>query len=232
MAHNPAIDLASTLQSASIKRHPSPTHDLNPSTAASKKTPVTLSSEPEAAHYSDDDSASLASDLVSERHVLKPRPRRAQLPPLPDLRFEQSYLASLKGETRWNIVAWITVRDQVCRSIIRDLRSLQSNPKHHPQIYLPQPQTNHLNHNKKVLMPLLQGTLWTLAVCGWRHWNSTAHFHGQSLGSRFRRWWYDVNNWKIPSPSSKINVNDKKLAARVEEVGSSFQRGFEGEMRL
>lgn len=46
--------------------------------------------------------------------VIRPLPRRPSLPPLPDLRFEQSYLASIAGaETYWRI-AYITTRDQVC----------------------------------------------------------------------------------------------------------------------
>ena len=99
---NPAIDIASAIQSASIKPNPSPAHDLNPSTAASTKRPVSPTA-----------SLSSRADSIPES-ALKPLPRRANLPPLPDLRFEQSYLASLKDvESKWAI-AWITARDQVC----------------------------------------------------------------------------------------------------------------------
>ena len=35
------------------------------------------------------------------------------MPPLPDLRFEQSYLASLRGVRGWEGVLWVTCRDQV-----------------------------------------------------------------------------------------------------------------------
>ena len=38
------LEIASTLQTASINRHPDPRHDLNPSTAASAKQPVAISS--------------------------------------------------------------------------------------------------------------------------------------------------------------------------------------------
>ena len=150
---NPALDIASTIQSASIKHHPDPSYDLNPSTAASQKRPVSptisLSSPSNSIPYS----------------AIKPVPRRSNLPPLPDLRFEQSYLASLQGaETWWNI-AWITGRDQV-------------------------------------LLPLVQGTLWALVLSGWAHWNRTASFRGQSLGVRMRKWWWGVNNWRIPEDSS------------------------------
>ena len=95
------IEIASAIQSASIKRHPSPAHDLNPSTAASTKRPVSPTT-----------SISTNADSIPESAV-KPVPRRANLPPLPDLRFEQSYLASLKGTESWWGVAWITGRDQV-----------------------------------------------------------------------------------------------------------------------
>lgn len=35
------------------------------------------------------------------------------MPPLPDLRFEQSYLKSIEKAEGWGQVAYITVRDQV-----------------------------------------------------------------------------------------------------------------------
>lgn len=99
-----ALGIAETIQSASIKRHPSPRHDINPSTAASEKVPY------EAADPSD--AASISSDILNQP-PLRPVARRRDLPPLPDLRFEQSYLASLRGAETWQRVAWITVRDQV-----------------------------------------------------------------------------------------------------------------------
>ncbi|KAI0393651.1 DUF1770-domain-containing protein [Xylariaceae sp. FL0594] len=46
----------------------------------------------------------------------RPAPRRGHrqpLPPMPDLRFEQSYLHSIAGADTWWKIAWITVRDQV-----------------------------------------------------------------------------------------------------------------------
>ena len=45
--------------------------------------------------------------------VVEPAPRKSKLPPLPDLRFEQSYLASLQGSQDWKVIGYITVRDQV-----------------------------------------------------------------------------------------------------------------------
>ena len=104
MASNPAIELASAIQSASIKRDPDPRHDLNPSTAASKKIPAEVVS-PTASEVEDD--ASISSE------VIQPRPRTKSFPPLPDFRFEQSYLASIKNAKTNTQVIFITVRDQV-----------------------------------------------------------------------------------------------------------------------
>jgi hypothetical protein len=120
MSSSLPLQIAETIQTASIKRDPSPHHDLNPSTAASQKQPVTVS-RPPASDSSLDKYAYDEEDGIDEEEdeedipysVLKPAPRRASFPPLPDLRFEQSYLASIAGaDTRWK-VAYITVRDQV-----------------------------------------------------------------------------------------------------------------------
>lgn len=108
------IQIAETIQTAHIKRHPSPRHDIAPSTAADKKEPIQLE---------DVDGDLLDHGLDDEDdeenipyRAVRPRPRRATLPPLPDLRFEQSYLHSIqKAESYW-MVAWITARDQVCQT--------------------------------------------------------------------------------------------------------------------
>lgn len=105
MDSNLPSEIASTLQGASINRHPSPRHDLNPSTAASEKLPVTLDRHTDL----DDD---VAEDEIPIS-VLNPVPRRQAMPPLPDLRFEQSYLKSIEQAESWQGVAWITLRDQV-----------------------------------------------------------------------------------------------------------------------
>ncbi|KAI4131609.1 MAG: hypothetical protein LQ338_001123 [Usnochroma carphineum] len=163
----PVVDVASAIQSASIKRHPSPSHDLNPSTAASTKKPVSPAT-------------SIPSDADSiPESALKPTPRRANLPPLPDMRFEQSYLASLQGAESWWRIAWITGRDQV-------------------------------------ILPLVQGMLWTLLLSGWRYWNRGARFQGASLGCKVRRWWWGVNNWKIPEETQET----------MEEKIGEVSRGF------
>ncbi|KAJ5148802.1 hypothetical protein N7448_000380 [Penicillium atrosanguineum] len=125
------LDIPELLQSASIKRHPDPAHDINPSTAASEKQPVV------AAPVSD--AASIASDIVDP---------------------------------------------------------------------------------SRVLLPLIQGTVWTLALSGWRFWNRNASLSGHTLGSRIRRWWYDVNNWKVPPLGW---TKDPKVAAQVEDFyGAEF----------
>jgi len=109
MAHNAPIEIASALQSASINRHPDPKHDINPSTAASQKKPVHISDSRES--LDDEDEIPLS--------VLRSVPRRQNLPPLPDLRFEQSYLKSIEHATGWGGwkgIGWITFRDQVLSS--------------------------------------------------------------------------------------------------------------------
>jgi hypothetical protein len=104
MADSVPFEIASTLQTASINRHPDPRHDMNPSTAASRREPVIISS---------DDMSDVGEDEIP-LSVLRPLPRRHALPPLPDLRFEQSYLRSIEKADSWAKVAWITFRDQVC----------------------------------------------------------------------------------------------------------------------
>lgn len=101
---NVPMEIASAIQSASINRHPSPRLDLNPSTAASQKQPVTIACSPAESDVAEDE---------IPLSVLRPMPRRTTMPPLPDLRFEQSYLKSIEGAKSWKGVLWITFRDQV-----------------------------------------------------------------------------------------------------------------------
>ncbi|KAL8710963.1 MAG: hypothetical protein Q9220_004562 [cf. Caloplaca sp. 1 TL-2023] len=177
---DPVVDIASAVQSASIKRHPSPAHDLNPSTAASKKEPVSPIT-----------SVSSNADSIPES-ALKPIPRRANLPPLPDMRFEQSYLASLQGAETWWKIAWITGRDQVY--------------------------TNPAECWIQVVLPLVQGMLWTLILSGWRYWNRGAQFQGATLGSKVRRWWWGVNNWKIPEETQEA-ISEKAGEFYTAQLG-------------
>ncbi|KAI9683810.1 MAG: mitochondrial peripheral inner membrane protein [Trizodia sp. TS-e1964] len=97
MAASPAATLTSTIQSLSLNRAPSPTHDLAPRSSLT-------TSHPSAAHAS----------------PRPPRPR-AHLPPLPDLRFEQSYLRSIAGVCGWRSVLYVTVRDQVVFPLVQGL---------------------------------------------------------------------------------------------------------------
>lgn len=103
----PTTEIAETLQAASVKPDPSPAHDINPTTSVSEK----KSHVPESAIT--DDTDSIPSDVVDPSRMVRTVVRQRHLPPLPDLRFEQSYLASLKDADTWGRVAWITVRDQV-----------------------------------------------------------------------------------------------------------------------
>ncbi|ETN40689.1 uncharacterized protein HMPREF1541_04968 [Cyphellophora europaea CBS 101466] len=155
MASNPAAELASTIQAAHIVRNPSPTHDVNPSTAASDLVPADVHS-PDLSD-AEDDASTIPSDIVRPT----PRSRQKAFPPLPDMRFEQSYLASIENAETKTQVAIITIRDQI-------------------------------------LLPLLQGTLWNFVLFGWRHWNRGAKFQGESIGAKVRKWWWGVNNWKVP----------------------------------
>lgn len=117
MSDMPFIQVAETIQTAHINHHPSPEHDINPSTSASFKLPVEVD-----AHASLDDLDGVDGDDVVDAaaadevplDILRPAPRRSQMPPLPDLRFEQSYLASISSAADWKGVAFITLKDHVC----------------------------------------------------------------------------------------------------------------------
>ncbi|KAI1190164.1 hypothetical protein F5B17DRAFT_427810 [Nemania serpens] len=169
--------IAEVIQTAHINRAPSPRHDINPSTATSKREPATLSyprgpssrrhsrryhDEHEYEDEDEDEEEDIPlSVLVRPHEAPRRRPRAASFPPMPDLRFEQSYLHSIAGAETWGRIAWITVRDQI-------------------------------------MMPLAQGVLYNLAIVGWQHWNRNAQMSGTSAGARLRRWWYGVNNWPLP----------------------------------
>lgn len=110
-----AGEIASAIQSASINRHPDPNRDIAPSTSADKREPVRISSS----SLADLDDEDIADDEIPVS-VLDPEPRRSGLPPLPDMRFEQSYLKSIERAESWQAVAFITIRDQVCYSKIME----------------------------------------------------------------------------------------------------------------
>ncbi|KAL3426947.1 hypothetical protein PVAG01_00456 [Phlyctema vagabunda] len=209
MASSIPLQIAETIQTASINREPSPSRDLNPSTASSQKEPVVVSSSSSQGQgkrnassssisldkYTygdledgieieadddelDDDEEDDEADIPYD--VLRPAPRRASFPPLPDLRFEQSYLRSIsEADTNWK-VAFITLRDQL-------------------------------------FLPLAQGMIWSLALHGWRYWNRSAALSGSSVGAKVRRWWYRTNDWKIPESFKHIS-KDSKLAANMSDA--------------
>ncbi|KAI1005617.1 hypothetical protein K3495_g2598 [Podosphaera aphanis] len=119
-----------------------------------------------------------------DRPALPPhRRRRPSFGPLPDLRFEQSYRASIAHAHSPGAVALITIRDQL-------------------------------------LLPFLQGSVWSLALLGWAHWNKTTSISGSSVGARARRWWYRTNNWEMPDTIRDFGGNAELAAS----VGDNHQR--------
>ncbi|KAG5944916.1 hypothetical protein E4U60_005631 [Claviceps pazoutovae] len=150
-------EVAETIQAGHIRSHPDINFDAAPSTAADKKEPYTVHS-PRA--HGDDISHDDNEDYIPYS-VLRPARKSHNLPPLPDLRFEQSYLRSIAHADTWWKVLLITTRDQV-------------------------------------IMPLAQGVIYNLLLCGWQFWNRSAKLYGNTTGSRVRRWWYGVNNWALP----------------------------------
>lgn len=153
------LHIAETIQAASLH---------GPSGTAGG--PPFTQSTPEPPHYrrhhqerrklerSPSDADSLSTGIVDPSRMVRHESRKAPLPPLPDLRFEQSYLASLRGAESWGRIAWITMRDQV-------------------------------------FLPLIQGTLWTLALCGWRYWHRGAQVTGSTAGFKIRQLWWKLNGW-------------------------------------
>ena len=129
-----AKSLAQTvLQDSHIIHHPSPSRDIAPSTSADRAPvsivrdalpPIQFSSSRADLHRlsqhhheqeeDDDETVSEVSLEDSPHPTSERKPRRPNLPPIPDLRFEQSYLKQLeaaKGSVLWMII--ITIREQV-----------------------------------------------------------------------------------------------------------------------
>jgi len=110
------VDIVETLQSSHINTHPDVAYDLNPSTAASKKAPVRFRAR------SAESLPSIESDDEIPIDILEPQPRRTNMPPLPDFRFEQSYLARIKPYVdtgNYKMVVWQTVYDNVIMSFVQ-----------------------------------------------------------------------------------------------------------------
>lgn len=112
-----AIQVAEMLHQSHINRAPSPTHDNAPETSFDTKQTVNLdpTSSPPMSDVED------AEDDEIPLSVLRPTPRRAQMPPLPDMRLEQTYLASIKDTTSWYGVAYVTIRDQVLMTFVQGM---------------------------------------------------------------------------------------------------------------
>lgn len=189
MAEEVAMGIAETIQTAHINPQPDPAYDVNPSTAASKKTPVHIRSHARESRRSSPHSSPAQLDDQSDEipiSMLDPHPRSTALPPLPDLRFEQSYLARIKPYSdakNYKMVAFYTVWDHV-------------------------------------VMPLTQGLVWRLAVFGWRSWNTGAQFQGRGVGARVRRWWWRVNNWKLPGNTSGRDDVQEFVEAQFGNAGA------------
>lgn len=121
-----ASELASVIQSAHIEHQPSVAHDVNPSTTASAKIPAEIVSddhEPDD-HELDDTSSRASENSTIPSDVVRPRPRQSpgrQRLPLPDLRFEQTYLASIKNADTTGMVVYITIRDQVLMPLVQGI---------------------------------------------------------------------------------------------------------------
>ena len=54
-----------------------------------------------------------------------------------------------------------------------------------------------------------------MATFGWRYWNRDVKFKGEGLGTRVRKWWWSVNNWKVPEVDS---TPKQDFARGAEEV--------------
>lgn len=118
MSSSLATEIAGTIQAGHIERHPDPMHDLAPATASETREPVSLHALETESYTADRDDLSIDDDDDDDDtdipySVLRPMPRSNGLPPLPDLRFEQSYLHSIANADTWVKVALITLRDQV-----------------------------------------------------------------------------------------------------------------------
>lgn len=102
-------------QDTHIVRNPSPRRDVAPSTAADTKIHV----DHHGIDDSDDEDARSISSSIADYESGRRRGRK-QLPPLPDLRFEQSYLASIApAQGVWWKIALITAKDQLLMPLLQ-----------------------------------------------------------------------------------------------------------------
>ncbi|KAK6353519.1 hypothetical protein TWF696_005482 [Orbilia brochopaga] len=129
MSDVPFLAAQSALTDAHIRHNPTPESSIAPSTAADSKTILTPSHDSYSSHsedleddLDDDDVASITSSILYQSHHTLDRAIHRPLPPLPDLRFEQSYLASIKNASaqgKYWLVALITVRDQLVFPLVQ-----------------------------------------------------------------------------------------------------------------
>ncbi|KAK6502524.1 hypothetical protein TWF506_003105 [Arthrobotrys conoides] len=140
MSDIPFLAVESALTDGHIREGDTPETAIAPSTAADSKTVLT-DSEYSAVEAEEDDERELhdeldqeeddeadevasisSSVLYSSGHETHRSLRHRPLPPLPDLRFEQSYLASIRHareEGKYWLIALITVKDQVLFPLIQ-----------------------------------------------------------------------------------------------------------------
>lgn len=117
-------EIAGTIQAGHIARHPDPLFDNAPATAADTREPISIHNlRQHQTNHSEYKGQDIDVDIEEDDDdddtdvpysVLRPASRTQGLPPLPDLRFEQSYLHSISKADKWWKVALITLRDQVC----------------------------------------------------------------------------------------------------------------------
>jgi len=106
---------AETSRSASVTPSSSPCGGpLPPTTLAAKREPT-----PSKGTGFEDLDESNDDDI--QYNVMKPKHRPGHPYPLPDLRFEQSYLRSIAKADTWSKVAWITARDQVLMPFVQGI---------------------------------------------------------------------------------------------------------------
>lgn len=111
-----AIQAAETIQTAHINHAPSRS-DIAPETSVDTKIPVEFDRSGDVDSIADDvgeDEVPLSILRPLQDHDRRHAPKHLQLP---DLRFEQSYLTSIENAGNWQMVAYITIKDQVA---IRD----------------------------------------------------------------------------------------------------------------
>ncbi|KAF3923685.1 hypothetical protein ABW20_dc0101316 [Dactylellina cionopaga] len=143
MSDIPFLAAESALTDGHIRHDATPETAIAPSTSADSKTVLTESSLHESEYSQierededddddvegegepiedEDDVASISSSILYPSQHTERSLSHRPLPPLPDLRFEQSYLASIKHaseEKKYWLVALITVRDQLLFPLVQ-----------------------------------------------------------------------------------------------------------------